>query len=156
MRAHLLVYNLQLPHGHHGHNGRQGNFNCGASSQAGFILNYFLSNLPKFPQISSHFLHFLPARLAGWNSYSNPDDHHSHHGCHDHDGRHGHGDLGDHGGSVDQCGHVNHGGHSDHGGHGHGQNCHSNLTFQETCEGKLSQFLQCLFSFQNIGYMSNI
>ena len=35
----------------------QGDFNCGASSKADFILNYFL----KFPQISSQMLHFLPA-----------------------------------------------------------------------------------------------
>ena len=57
---------------------KQGDFNCGASFQADFILNYFLSNFPKFsqissnflkpPQISSQILHFLPARLAGWNN----------------------------------------------------------------------------------------
>ena len=28
---------------------QQGDINCEASSQAGFILNYFLSNFPKFP-----------------------------------------------------------------------------------------------------------
>ena len=31
-------------------------------------LNYFLSNFLNFPQISSQILHFLPARLAGWNN----------------------------------------------------------------------------------------
>ena len=57
---------------------KQGDFNCGASFQADFILNYFLSNFLKFsqissnflklPQISSQILHFLPACLAGWNN----------------------------------------------------------------------------------------
>ena len=46
----------------------QGDLNCGVSSQADFILNYFLSNFLKFLQISSQILHFLPARLAGWNN----------------------------------------------------------------------------------------
>ena len=53
----------------------QGDFNCRASSQADFILNYFLSNVLKcpqmssnflkFPQISSQILHFLQ---AGWEA----------------------------------------------------------------------------------------
>ena len=37
----------------------QGDFNCGASSQADFILNYFLSNFLKFSQISTNFPKFL-------------------------------------------------------------------------------------------------
>ena len=41
----------------------QGDINCGASSQADFILNYFLLNLLKFPLKFS----ILPARLAGNN-----------------------------------------------------------------------------------------
>ena len=36
----------------------QGDFNCRASSQADFILNYFLSNVLNFPQISSNFPKF--------------------------------------------------------------------------------------------------
>ena len=57
---------------------KQGDFNCGASFQADFILNYFLSNFLKFsqissnflklPQISSQILHLLPAWLANWNN----------------------------------------------------------------------------------------
>ena len=54
----------------------QGDFNCGASFQAHFILNYFLSNflnfsqiysnIPKFPQISSQILNlFYPCWQAG-------------------------------------------------------------------------------------------
>ena len=39
---------------------QQVDFNCGASSQADFILNYFLLNLPKFPQIFSNFLSNSP------------------------------------------------------------------------------------------------
>ena len=58
--------------------GQQGDSNCGASSQANFILNYFfsnfLSNFLQFPQILSQILHFLPARLAGWNNQSHPGD----------------------------------------------------------------------------------
>ena len=46
----------------------QGDINCGASSQDDFILNYFLANFPKFPQISPQILLFLPAWLAGWNN----------------------------------------------------------------------------------------
>ena len=46
----------------------QGDSNCEASSQADLILNYFLSNFLKIPQISSKILHFLPAWLAGWNN----------------------------------------------------------------------------------------
>ena len=42
----------------------QGDFNCGASSQADFILNYFLSKVLKFTKKSSQILHFLTARLA--------------------------------------------------------------------------------------------
>ena len=37
----------------------QGVFDCGASSQADFILNYFLSNFLKFSQISTNFPKFL-------------------------------------------------------------------------------------------------
>ena len=40
---------------------KQGDFNCGASSQADFFLNYFLSKVLKFTQISSQILHFLTA-----------------------------------------------------------------------------------------------
>ena len=53
----------------------QGDFYCRASSQADFILNYFLSNVLKFPQISPNFLSNSPfptSRLAGWNNYSCP------------------------------------------------------------------------------------
>ena len=45
---------------------KQGDFNCGASSHADFFLNYFLSKVLKFTQISSQILRFLTARLAGW------------------------------------------------------------------------------------------
>ena len=38
----------------------QGDFNCRASSQADFILNYFLSNFLKFLHISSNFLSNSP------------------------------------------------------------------------------------------------
>ena len=44
---------------------------CGVSFQADFILNYFLSNVLKFPQISPNFLSnspFSTSRLAGWNN----------------------------------------------------------------------------------------
>ena len=44
---------------------RQGDFNFGASSQAVFILNYFLSKFFNFPQISSQIFHsFQP----GWQT----------------------------------------------------------------------------------------
>ena len=53
----------------------QGDFNCRASSQADFILNYFLSNVLKCPQISSNFLKFpqissqiLHFLQAGWEA----------------------------------------------------------------------------------------
>ena len=49
----------------------QGDFNCRASTQADFILNYFLSNVLNFPQISPNFLSnspFSTSRLAGWNN----------------------------------------------------------------------------------------
>ena len=49
----------------------QGDFNCRASSQADFILNYFLSNVLNFPQISPNFLSNSPfptSQLAGWNN----------------------------------------------------------------------------------------
>ena len=46
---------------------KQGDLNCGASSQADFFLNYFLSKVLKFTKISSQILHFLTARLAGWS-----------------------------------------------------------------------------------------
>ena len=36
----------------------QGDFNCGASSQTDFILNYFLSKSLKFPHISTKILKF--------------------------------------------------------------------------------------------------
>ena len=52
--------------------GRQGDTNFGASSQADFILNHFLSNLLKFPQLSSQILHFFSVRLAGWNNKNHP------------------------------------------------------------------------------------
>ena len=43
---------------------QQGDINCEASSQAGFILNYFLSEFLNFPIISSQILRFYPAWLA--------------------------------------------------------------------------------------------
>ena len=49
----------------------QGDFICGASPQADFILNYFLSDFLVYlqvPQISSQILNFFPAWLAGWNN----------------------------------------------------------------------------------------
>ena len=48
---HLLA-NFNTSH----HIKSQGDFNCGSSSQADFILNYFLSNSLKFSQMSSNFL----------------------------------------------------------------------------------------------------
>ena len=50
----------------------QGDIYCGASSQDDFILNYFLSNFLKPPQISSHFLKF-PLKFSifsqpGWQA----------------------------------------------------------------------------------------
>ena len=51
----------------------QGEFNCGASFQADFILNYFHSKFLNFPKISSQILNFLPAQLAGWNYQNHPD-----------------------------------------------------------------------------------
>ena len=45
-----------------------GDIYCGASSQADFILNYFLSNFLTFPQTSSQIHYFLQAWLAGWNN----------------------------------------------------------------------------------------
>ena len=46
----------------------------------------------------------MRAHLLVYNSYSKPDDHHSHHGCHDHDGRHGHGRHGGHRRCLVVCG----------------------------------------------------
>ena len=43
----------------------QGDIYCGASSQDDFILNYSLS---KSSKISSQILHFLPVRLAGYET----------------------------------------------------------------------------------------
>ena len=43
----ILVIHIELS---------QGDFNCGASSKADFILNYFLSKFLNFPKISSNFL----------------------------------------------------------------------------------------------------
>ena len=53
----------------------QGDFNCGVSSHTDFnsspissldSLNFL--KIPKFPQIFSQILHFLPASMAGWNN----------------------------------------------------------------------------------------
>ena len=71
--------NVQLkacPQGWKKFGGLQGDFNCGTSSKADFILNYFHSNSSiflNFPQFSSQILHFLPPRLAGLNK-SHPGD----------------------------------------------------------------------------------
>ena len=50
----------------------QGDFDCGASFQADFILNYFLSNYLKFPQISSNCLKltlkFSISSQPGWQA----------------------------------------------------------------------------------------
>ena len=43
-------------------------FYCGASSQADFILNYFLSNLLKFPKIFKFPLKFSISNQPGWQA----------------------------------------------------------------------------------------
>ena len=47
----ILVIHIELS---------KGDFNCGASSKADFILNYFLSKFLNFPKISSNFLSNSP------------------------------------------------------------------------------------------------
>ena len=51
----ILVIHIELS---------QGDFNCGASSKADFILNYFLSKFLNFPKISSNFLKQLKPSLT--------------------------------------------------------------------------------------------
>ena len=64
---HLLA-NFNASH----HIKSQGYFNCGSTSQADFVLNYFLSNLIKFPQTSLNILKF-PLKFSissqpGWQA----------------------------------------------------------------------------------------
>ena len=67
-----IYFFIRLPQSPNRYTSLQGDFNRGASSQADFILNYFLSNFLNFPQFSPNFLKSFkfsnssqPGRQAG-------------------------------------------------------------------------------------------